>query len=182
MKKILKIVGVLVVLLFIVIGTIYFFFPQKLVDFTNSQNASAANLESKTIMVDGYNTHYYTNNNKQAKDTLVLLHGLGDEKNSFVQTAISLSDDYYLILPDLLASGENSKEEAIDLSIKGQVEFLNKFLTNLGIKKFHLAGNSMGGHISAAYAIAYPNEVKSLILINAPGLKLDNHIVYTGFG
>lgn len=59
---------------------------------------------------------------------------------------------------------------------------MNNFLTRLGLKKNNLAGNSMGGHISAAYAIAYPNKVKSLVLLNAPGLKLDNHIVYTGFG
>ena len=182
MKNILKIVGALVVILIIGIGTVYFFFPQKLVDITNSQNASAAKLESKTILVDDCKTHYYTNNNTLAKDTLVLLHGLGDDKNSFVQTAKFLSDDYYLILPDLLASGENSKVKSKDLSIKGQIEFLHKFLKSIGIESFHLAGNSMGGHVSAAYAIAYPNEVKKMILINAPGLKLDDHVVYTGFG
>lgn len=182
MKKILKIIGGIIAILLIVVAVVYFFFPEKLVDLTNSQNASAANLKSKTTVVDGYKTHYYTNNNTSAKDTLVLLHGLGDDKNSFVQSAKFLTDDYYLILPDLLASGENSKEKSSDLGIKGQVEFLNTFLTGLGFRKFLLAGNSMGGHISAAYAIAYPEDVKKLILINAPGLKLDDHIVYTGFG
>lgn len=182
MKKILKIVGGIIVLFILGIGIIYFFFPQKLVDLTYLQNANSANLKSKTIVVNGYKTHFYTNDNTLAKDTLVLLHGLGDDKNSFVQSAKFLTDNYYLILPDLLASGENSKEASIDLSIKGQVEFVNKFLVSLGVKKFHLAGNSMGGHISAAYTIAYPEDVKKLILINAPGLKLDEHIVYTGFG
>lgn len=182
MKKILKIIGGILAVLVLTIGIVYFFFPQTLVDLTNSQNASAANLESKIISIDGYETHYYTNNNTSAKDTLVLLHGLGDEKNSFVLSAKFLTDNYYLILPDLLASGENSKAGSLDLSIKGQVEFLNQFLTTLDIKSFNLAGNSMGGHISAAYAIAYPNEVKKLILLNAPGLKLDDHVVYTGFG
>lgn len=182
MKKILKIIGGLVGLLLVGAVTIYFYFPQVLVDMTNSQNANAANLESKTISVDGYKTHYYTNNNKQAKDTLVLLHGLGDEKNSFVQTAKFLSKDYYLILPDLLGSGENSKEGSIDLSIKGQVEFLNEFLSKMRIRSFILGGNSMGGHVSAAYAIAYPDKVEKLILLNAPGLTLDDHVVYTGFG
>lgn len=182
MKKILKIIGLLIVLIIFAIGIVYFFFPQKLVDITNSQNASAANLESKTILIDGYTTHYYTNNNKTAKDTLVLLHGLGDEKNSFVQTAKTLTNDYYLILPDLLASGENSKDKNLDLSIKGQADFLKKFVTKLEVKKFNLGGNSMGGHIAAAYTIAHPKDVKKLILINAPGLSLDNHVVYTGFG
>lgn len=61
MKKLLKIVGGIISLLIIGVGIIYFLFPQKLVDFTNSQNANSANLKSKTIIVDGYKTHYYTN-------------------------------------------------------------------------------------------------------------------------
>lgn len=182
MRKILKIIGGVSALLLLGFGIVYFLFPQKLVDFVNFQNLYSANLKSKTIVIDGYKTHYYTNENALAKDTLLLIHGLGDDKNSFVQSAKFLTDDYYLILPDLMASGENSKDESLDLSIKGQVEFLNKFITRLGIKKFHLAGNSMGGHISAAYAIKYAEDVKKLILINAPGLKLDSHVVYTGFG
>lgn len=182
MIKILKITGIIFTVLVVLVGIIYFFFPQKLVDFTNYQNASSANLKLKTISINGYQTHYYTNANNTAKDTLVLLHGLGDEKNSFVQTAKLLSEDYYLILPDLLASGENSKKENLDLSINGQVQFLYKFLNKLGVKSFNLGGNSMGGHISAAFTIAYPKNVKSLTLINAPGLKLDSHVVYTGFG
>ncbi|GAA3521614.1 hypothetical protein GCM10022393_40040 [Aquimarina addita] len=181
MKKILKIIGGIIGFLMLAIGIIYFFFPQKLVDFTYSQNAISADLKSKNILVNGNKTHYYTNNNTSAKDTLVLVHGLGDDKNSFVQSAKFLTNDYYLILPDLLASGENNKDKFLDLSIKGQIEFLHKFLTKLGVKKFYLAGNSMGGHISAAYAIAYPDDVKKLVLINAAGLKLDDHMVYTGF-
>ncbi|WP_452230405.1 alpha/beta fold hydrolase [Lacinutrix sp. MEBiC02404] len=182
MKRILKIVGALFSLLVIGVGIIYFFFPEKIVDFTYSQNASAAHLTAKTITVNGYNTHYYTNNNKTAKDTLVLLHGLGDDKNSFVQSAAYLTNDYYLIIPDLLASGENAKEASLDLSIKGQVDFLHRFLTNLEVENFNLVGNSMGGHIAAAYSIAYPNAVTSLVLLNAPGLTLDDHVVYSGFG
>lgn len=182
MKKILKLIAGIIGLLILGVALIYFFIPKKLVEFSNSQNANAAHLISKTILIDGYNMHYYTNNNILAKDTLVLLHGLGDDKNSFVQSAKFLTDNYYLILPDLLASGENKKEKSLDLSIKGQVKFLNTFLSDLGILRFNLAGNSMGGHIAAAYAIAYPKQIKSLILVNAPGVKLDNHIVYTGFG
>ena len=182
MKKILKIIGGLIAVIAIGLGIVYFFFPQKIVDFTYSQNARLAKLVSKTTTVNGYNTHYYTNNNTTAKDTLVLLHGLGDDKNSFVQSAKFLTDDYYLIIPDLLASGENKKEATLDLSIKGQVAFVNQFLTGLNIDTFNLVGNSMGGHISAAYAIAYPNKVTSLVLLNAPGLTLDDHVVYSGFG
>ncbi|MGB3468549.1 MAG: alpha/beta hydrolase, partial [Cyclobacteriaceae bacterium] len=182
MKSVVKIVGGIILIAVLLVGIIYFFFPQYLVALTNANNAKAANLEAREIVVGQYRAHYYAGGNTDAKDTLVLLHGLGDEKNSFVQAARYLKDDYFLILPDLLASGENLKLDSLDLSIEGQVVFLHRFLSALGIEKFHLAGNSMGGHVSAAYAIRYPQEVRSLVLLNAAGLKLDDHVVYTGFG
>ncbi|MDB4292303.1 alpha/beta hydrolase [Maribacter sp.] len=181
MKKILKILGLIALVLIALGAIVYFFFPQKLVDMTNSQNASAADLTAKTVDLDGYTTHYYESQSGVEKDTLVLVHGLGDEKNSFAQSAKFLKDDYYLILPDLAGSGENARDEDKDYSIRGQVEFLHSLLSKLGVSKFNLVGNSMGGHVSAAYTLAYPEEVKNLVLLNAAGLKLDDHVVYGGF-
>ena len=62
------------------------------------------------------------------------------------------------------------------------MEFLHRFVAAKGLTSFHLAGNSMGGHIAEAYALAYPQELRSLALINAPGVSLDAHQVYAGFG
>jgi pimeloyl-ACP methyl ester carboxylesterase len=43
-------------------------------------------------------------------------------------------------------------------------------LTNkLGIESFFLAGNSMGGYISWNFAVAHPEKVKRLILVDAAG-------------
>jgi pimeloyl-ACP methyl ester carboxylesterase len=40
----------------------------------------------------------------------------------------------------------------------------------LGITKLHVGGSSMGGHISMMYAALFPNEVKSLWLIDPGGI------------
>jgi len=40
----------------------------------------------------------------------------------------------------------------------------------------------MVGRVSAAYTLAHPDKVTKLFLVNAPGLKLDEHVVYGGFG
>jgi pimeloyl-ACP methyl ester carboxylesterase len=40
----------------------------------------------------------------------------------------------------------------------------------------------MGGHTAAAYAIKYPNDLTNLILLDAAGIKIDDHVVYSGFG
>ena len=134
-----------------------------------------------SIIIDGYTVNYYEGLNSTGKDTPILLHGLGADKNSFVLSAKFLSDQYHVILPDLLGHGDNDKVADLDYSIEGQVEMNRKFAKAKNIETFHLGGHSMGGHISAAYATKYQDTLKSLILINAPGLKIDDHIAYNGF-
>jgi pimeloyl-ACP methyl ester carboxylesterase len=182
MKKTLKVLGGILFLSIITGGVIFFFFPQKLIDFTNDGYANAAQLEKKTIDLDGYKINYFESPKQNEKDILVLVHGMGDDKNSFLQSAKTLSESYHLILPDLAGHGENERKIGLDYSIDGQATFLHSFLAKLGVGKFNLVGNSMGGHTAAAYAIKYPDEVKNLVLLNAAGLKLDDHIVYIGFG
>ncbi len=182
MKKILKIIGGVIAILLIAVAVVYFFFPKLLVDQTNASYASAANLEKKSVLVNGYTVNYYESKASDDKPDFVLLHGMGDDKSSFLQTAKFLSEDYHLILPDLAGHGENERKQGLDYSIDGQATFLNSFLEKLGIKKFNLVGNSMGGHTAAAYAVKYPNDINNLILLDAAGIKTDNHVVYGGFG
>ncbi|MBT2160617.1 alpha/beta fold hydrolase [Zobellia barbeyronii] len=182
MKKFLKIGAGIVVVLLAIGAVIFFFFPKVLVDQTNSSYASAANLEKQTVLVNGYTVNFYESKANKDKPVLVFLHGMGDDKSSFLQTAKFLSEDYHLILPDLAGHGENERKEGLDYSIDGQATFVKSFLEKLGVKNFNLIGNSMGGHTAAAYAIKYPNDVSNLILLDAAGIKIDDHVVYGGFG
>ncbi|MEM8488958.1 MAG: alpha/beta fold hydrolase [Bacteroidota bacterium] len=182
MKSILLITAGLVAALAVVAGTIFFAFPQVIVDFANSGYASAAGLEKRSLVLDGYTVHYFESDERGDKESLVLVHGMGDDKNSFLQSAELLSEHYHLVLPDLQGHGENARDMDRDYSIDGQATFLHDFLGAIDVKEFHLVGNSMGGHTSGAYAIKYPDDVKSLVLLNAAGLKIDDHVTYIGFG
>jgi pimeloyl-ACP methyl ester carboxylesterase len=182
MKKFLKIIGGIIGVLVIAVAVIYFFFPKVLVDQTNASYARAAGLEKKTIEINGYTVHFYESEGEDDKPDFVLVHGMGDDKSSFLQTARFLSEDYHLILPDLAGHGENERKEGLDYSIDGQATFLKSFLEKLGVSQFNLVGNSMGGHTAAAYAIKYPNDLTNLILLDAAGIKIDDHVVYSGFG
>lgn len=182
MKKIGKIIGIILLFVLTMGSIIFFFFPQVLIDVTNNQFASAAHLQEKTIEIDGYEVHYFDNGYDESKETIVLVHGMGDDKNSFLQASKNLSAQYNLVLPDLLGHGENDHDVNKDYSIDGQSNFLKAFITKLGVTNVHLVGNSMGGHTVGAYAIKYPKALKTLTLLNAAGLKLNDHVVYTGFG
>lgn len=48
-------------------------------------------------------------------------------------------------------------------------EVLQQFLDKLGLEKFVLIGNSVGGYAAAKYAIDFPEKVKGLILISPAG-------------
>lgn len=188
MKKVIKYVAIGIAALTLIVVGVFNFFPDKIIEITNSNFANAANLERKVITINGYPIHYFESETikdlekENQKDVLVLLHGMGDDKNSFLQSANKLSEHYHLILPDLAGHGENRRDTDFNYSINGQVEFVHGFLKELNVERFNLVGNSMGGHTAATYAIKYPEQVKSLVLLNAAGLKLDDHIVYTGFG
>ncbi|MCI4644692.1 MAG: alpha/beta hydrolase [Hyphomonadaceae bacterium] len=143
-----------------------------------SSDASKAGLEKKTVSLDGYDVHYYEGGEGPV---LVLLHGMSDEKNSFVKTAGALTATHRVILPDLKGHGENERRAGLDYSIGGQVDYMDAFAKALGLSAFSIGGNSMGGHISVAYAARYPGKVENLIIVNAPGLVLDDNEPYSGF-
>ncbi len=159
----------------------YFIYPsihEKAVYREMEEKAGVMTLE---LYSGNYRAHYYESSGIQG-EYLILLHGLGGDKTSFLQCVPMLREKFHVILPDLAAHGENSRTGYTDLSIEGQVEFLRRFVLIKGLKEFYLGGNSMGGHISAAFALKYPQMLKSLILINSAGIVMEGNFAYTGYG
>lgn len=181
MKKIIKSIGLVIFLLVLIGGVVFFFFPEKVVETINYRFASKAELDNKNVNIDGYQVHYFESKNTANKETLIFLHGMGNDKTSFLQTVAQMEKRYHLVLLDLAGHGENNRQLDFDYSIAGQVSFLHSFLNELKLTDVTLIGNSMGGHITAAYAIKYPDKVKRIVLVNAAGIKLDDNEVYFGF-
>ena len=178
MKKLLLGIALLAVALVVAgVATLYLA-PGAVVTATQSFAARSAGLEPGVTMVDGYEVHHLDGGEGPP---LLLLHGMADEKNSFAAAAAELTGSHRVILPDLLGHGENARDTSRDLSIAGQVALVDGLVEALGIERFALGGNSMGGHVAAAYALARPGKVTELVLVNAPGLQLDDNVVYGGF-
>ncbi len=156
---------------------IYRFFPGVLVRSLQSMAAYRSGLKRRSVNVDGYESHFFEGGAGKS-DTLILLHGLGDDKNSFVSTVSRLTRFYRVVLPDLAAHGENALEEGRNYSIRGQVDFVDGLLTALKADRFTIGGNSMGGHVAAAYAYRHPDKVGGLVLINATGTQQTDESVY----
>jgi pimeloyl-ACP methyl ester carboxylesterase len=80
-----------------------------------------------------------------------------------------LKQHYKIIRMDLPAFGLTGPHPEGDYSIESYAGFVLDFLAALEIDSFHIAGNSLGGHIAWNIAADYPERVKKMILLNASG-------------
>lgn len=174
-KRLLIATGILSAIVAGAAAFVYFFLPGVLVDAARAQYERRAGVTKKKVAVDNYMVPYYDGG---SGDSLVLIHGFGDSMISFVQAAEWLTPKFRVILPEVPGFGDTVQDTGRSYGIRDQVETIHAMLKSLGIQKSHIGGNSMGGHIAAAYALAYPNEVLSLILINAAGVTVNESEPY----
>jgi pimeloyl-ACP methyl ester carboxylesterase len=112
---------------------------------------------------------------------LVLVHGLGSSKDGdWGRVVAPLSKKYRVIAMDQIGFGRSDKP-LIDYKIQTYVDFLNEFLHLLKVEKASLMGESLGGWISALYAVetsggAHLVPVEKLVLVDAAGLQQDKPI------
>ena len=166
-----------VIAVFVLLSALlYWQFPQVILGAIYKSYEWQAGVEAKEIPVDGYSIPYYEGG---SGEVLVLIHGFGDSKTSFLQAARWFTPKYRVILPEMPGFGDTARVAGRDHGIRSQVETLHGFFGKLGLRRFHLGGNSMGGHISVAYALAYPEQVNRLILISASGLKVNDNIPFS---
>src|SRR3954453_15200769 len=84
-------------------------------------------------------------------EPVVLLHGFGASADNWNRFSARLTKLYHFIAPDFPGWGQSTRLEAESYAYPKQIERLRQFLTQLGLKRFHLIGHSMGGFIGSAY-------------------------------
>jgi len=132
----------------------------------------SANLRLNTALVNIGKISYLDNINyhKSKKDTLVLIHGLGADKDTWLQCAKYLTKNYRIIALDLPGHGLSHQDFSINYSIEVLSQCIRELLINLKIEKVHIIGSSMGGVIATKLSYMHPEMVTSLILINSYGV------------
>jgi pimeloyl-ACP methyl ester carboxylesterase len=96
---------------------------------------------------------------------VLLMHGLGSSKASFLDTAAALSRAGYRVHAlDLPGFGSSSKGPAV----YGPRHFARTVvgvMDELGIARAHLVGNSMGGRAAIEIGLEHPDRVGALALL-----------------
>lgn len=100
---------------------------------------------------------------------LLLLHGIGDSSESWVDLMPALARDHTVIAPDLLGHGASDRPRA-DYSVAGHANGIRDLLGVLGVDRVTLVGHSLGGGVAAQFAYQYPERCERLVLVATGGV------------
>ena len=154
------------VLFFAVTGVLVSWAPDKPVEALQARWAAPP---SRFIQVDGMAVHLRDEGPADDPLPLVLLHGTSDSLHTWDGWSAVLSRQRRVIRFDLPGFGLTGPDPRNDYSIARYVRFVNAVLDQLGVQRCVLAGNSLGGQIAWATALAAPQRVQQLVLVDAGG-------------
>jgi len=132
-----------------------------------------ANEESEFLPIDGMDVHYRI---EGQGDTLLLIHGTAASLHTWDGWTEVLKNDFTIIRLDLPAFGLTGPDPQARYTLLGYAEFIHAFMNKLGIEKYSMAGNSLGGGIAWNVAALYPESIEKMILIDPNGLPKDGPV------
>jgi pimeloyl-ACP methyl ester carboxylesterase len=122
-------------------------------------------IQDKTATIYGAKIRYLEAGNGPV---VILLHGLGADSSSWQSNIAPLAQKYRVIAPDQIGFGKSDKP-FINYRVGTLVDFLNGLMKELKVERASLVGNSLGGFTATAFALAYPDKVDKLVLVDAAG-------------
>jgi triacylglycerol lipase len=148
--------GLVLVLVIAALGAMCFLFPHKLTQLALGMERHRAGLHRSEIDIPGFHIVYLEGGQGEP---LILLHGIGADKDNFTRTSRWLTAHYHVIAPDLPGFGESSKSETATYTVDDQVRNVAAFANALHLTRFSIGGNSMGGWIAGAYVAEHPDQI-----------------------
>jgi pimeloyl-ACP methyl ester carboxylesterase len=116
--------------------------------------------------VNGVRLHYVT----AGKGKLVMfLHGFPEFWYEWKNQLAEFGRDHLAVAPDMRGYNLSSKPAELEkYQVKYLIEDVRALAEKLGHKKFTLVAHDWGGAIAWAFAIAHPEYLDKLVIINAP--------------
>lgn len=98
---------------------------------------------------------------------VILLHGWLGSWGLWHSTMTRLGSFYRMYALDFWGFGESGKKRNT-YHVQDYIQLVNQFMEHLGIESAPLVGHSMGGTVSLAVAIQYPQRVRKAVVIGSP--------------
>ncbi len=136
---------------------------------------------SQFVGIGGMRIHLRDEGPRDGGTPIVLLHGTSASLHTWDGWAESLRETRRVIRFDLPGFGLTGPTPDGVYRIERYVETVVALLDHLGVRRAVLAGNSFGGQVAWQTALAHPQRVERLILIDAAGYPLAPEEVPIGF-
>jgi pimeloyl-ACP methyl ester carboxylesterase len=132
--------------------------------------AGSAPIQDHTANVNGVTLHYLQAGTGKGTP-VVLLHGYAETSHMWRPLMPRLADHHVVIAPDLRGAGASSKPEG-GYDKKNMAQDIHALVKSLGYPKVKIVGHDIGLMVAYAYAAQYPDEVESIVLMDAflPGV------------
>jgi pimeloyl-ACP methyl ester carboxylesterase len=122
---------------------------------------------SKFIEIQGMRIRY---RDEGSGPPLVLLHGFSSSLDTWDGWVRQFAGKRRVIRLDLPGFGLTGPAPDGNYTAGRYVGVVTELLDKLGVERVDIAGNSMGGRIALMFALAHPERVRKLILVDAGGL------------
>ncbi len=133
---------------------------------------------SKFMEIDGMQLHY---RDEGEGEPIVLIHGAMASLHTWDGwTEDMLQAGFRVIRLDLPAFGLTGPNADGEYGFDYYADIVAELLDNLNVEKSSMAGNSLGGGVTWAFASRYPGRTDKIILVDAAGFALDEDLSSIG--
>ncbi len=121
-------------------------------------------MKEGTVSVTGYPMYYRICGPRDARETVLCMHGGPGGTHDYLQPIADLSrDGYRVVFYDQLGCGRSARITDTSLfTLEHNVLEVEELRRTLDLGRIHLFGSSYGGTLALAYTLAHPEAVRTL--------------------
>lgn len=135
-------------------------------EYERYESAIVVGFESLYVDTPPYGITYVRASGSSGNEPLLLLPGAHTNSLMWYKNIEQLSEHYRVYAIDPIYDHGKSETKIAASTPYELVSWLNVLITGLSInEKFHLCGMSLGGWVSAKFALHEPDKIKTLILL-----------------
>ncbi|HFB63930.1 MAG TPA: alpha/beta fold hydrolase [Aeromonadales bacterium] len=127
----------------------------------------------QTIQTGQFKTNYHDQGHGE---NVFLIHGSGPGVTAWANWRLvipQLAKNFRVIAPDMMGFGYTQRLADATYNMQNWVQHVIDLMNALEIEKAHIVGNSFGGALALALAIAHPQRIDKLVLMGSVGVHFE---------